>query len=125
MQTQITPRYVTEEEIEEVGEKPLRRSPSGNRSTRQSVEIHGRAKDPPSLIYPLPKPSKFLLQQGFSEHVLSSTPDPATSSVLHLPSLSSSNASQQHQKPHLTLSKGVVSVCAINFSMVWKCKGRR
>ena len=53
MQTQITPRYVTEEEIEEVGEKPLRRSPSGNRSTRQSVEIHGRAKDPPSLIYPL------------------------------------------------------------------------
>ena len=41
MQTQITPRYVTEEEIEEVGEKPLRRSPSGNRSTRQSVEIQG------------------------------------------------------------------------------------
>ena len=53
MQTQITRRCVIEEEIEEVGEKPLRRPPSGNRSTRQSIGIHGLARDPSSLIYPL------------------------------------------------------------------------
>ena len=40
MQTQDKQRYVTEEEIEELGEKPLRHPPSGNRSTRQSVGIH-------------------------------------------------------------------------------------
>ena len=41
MQTQITLRRVIEEETEELSEKPLRRPPSGNRSTRQSVRIHG------------------------------------------------------------------------------------
>ena len=41
MQAQITPRCVIEKEIEELGEKPLRRPPSSNRSTRQSVGIHG------------------------------------------------------------------------------------
>ena len=41
MQTQITPRRVIEEEIEELGEKPLRHPPSGNQSTTQSVGIHG------------------------------------------------------------------------------------
>ena len=41
MQTQITPRRVIEEETSEFSEKPLRRPPSGNRSTRQSVGIHG------------------------------------------------------------------------------------
>ena len=41
MQTQITPKRVIEEKTEELGEKPLHRPPSGNRSTRQSVEIHG------------------------------------------------------------------------------------
>ena len=51
MQTQITHRCVIEEETEELGEKPLRRPPSSNRSTRQSVEIHGLARDPSSLIY--------------------------------------------------------------------------
>ena len=51
MQTQITRRCVIEEEIEELSEKPLRRPPSGNQSTRQSVGIHGLARDPPSLIY--------------------------------------------------------------------------
>ena len=53
MQTQITRRCVIEEKTEELGEKPLRRPPSGNRSTRQSVGIHGLARDPPNLIYPL------------------------------------------------------------------------
>ena len=41
MQIQITPRRVIKEEIEELGEKPLRRPLSGNRSTRQSIGIHG------------------------------------------------------------------------------------
>ena len=40
MQTQITLRRVIEEETEELGEKPLRRPPSGNQYTRQSVGIH-------------------------------------------------------------------------------------
>ena len=41
MQTQITPRRVIEEEIEEFGEKPLRCPLSDNQSTRQSVGIDG------------------------------------------------------------------------------------
>ena len=49
--TKTTQRCVIKEEIETLGVKPLRRPPSGNRSTRQSVEIHELAKDPPSLIY--------------------------------------------------------------------------
>ena len=92
-----------------------------NRSTRQSVKIHGWAKDPPSLIYPLYlSPPSSYSNKASRNHVLSSTPNPATSFMLHLPSLTSSNASQQHQKPHLTLSNGVVSVCTINLSMIWK-----
>ena len=41
MQTQITPRHVIEEETEKLGEKPLHRPPSKNRSTSQSVGIQG------------------------------------------------------------------------------------
>ena len=41
MQTQITSSRVIEEEIEELGKKPLRRPLNGNRSTRQLVGIHG------------------------------------------------------------------------------------
>ena len=66
MQTQITRRCVIEKKTEELSEKPLRRPPSGNRSIRQSVGIHGLARDPPSV----PKPSKRLLQQAFSEPCL-------------------------------------------------------
>ena len=51
MQKQITCRCVIKEETEELGEKPLRRPPSGNQSTRQLVGIHGLGRDPPSLIY--------------------------------------------------------------------------
>ena len=40
MQTQITSRRVIEEKTKELGEKPLRRPPSDNQSTRQSVGIH-------------------------------------------------------------------------------------
>ena len=83
MQTQITLRCVIEEKTEELREKPLRRPPSGNRSTRQSVGIHGLARDPPSLYS----------NKASRNRVLSSSPDPATSSMLHLPSLASSNAS--------------------------------
>ena len=95
MKTQITRRCVIEEETEELGEKPLRCLPSGNRSTRQSVEIHGLVRDPPSLIYPLylSLPSSYFNKASWNS-VLSSSPDPATSSMLHLPSLASSNAFQ-------------------------------
>ena len=97
MQKQITRRCVIEEETEELGEKPLRRLPSGNRSTRQSVGIHGLARDPPSLIYPLYlSPPSSYSNKASQNHVLSNSPDPTTSFMLHLPSLASSNASQQH-----------------------------
>ena len=66
MQTYITRRYVIEKETEELGKKSLRRPPSSNQSTKQSVGIHGLARDPPSLIYPLylnplsPTPTRLL-----------------------------------------------------------------
>ena len=47
----ITHQCVIEEETEELDEKPLLHPPSDNQSTRQSVRIHGLARDPPSLIY--------------------------------------------------------------------------
>ena len=95
MQTQITRRCVIEEETEELGEKPLHRPPSGNRSTRQSVGIHGLARDPPSLIYPLYlSPPSSYSNKASRNRVLSSSPDLATSSMLHPPTLASSNASQ-------------------------------
>ena len=71
----------------------------GNRSTRQSVGIHGLARDPPSLIYPLYlSPPRSYSNKASRNCVLSSFPDPAPNSMLHLPSLASSNASRQHQK---------------------------
>ena len=98
MQTQIIRRYVIEEETEELSEKPLRCPPSGNRSTRQLVGIHGLARDPPNLIYPLYlSPPSSYSNKASRNRVLSSSLDPATNSMLHLPSLVSSNASQQHQ----------------------------
>ena len=106
MQTQITCRCVIEEEIEELSEKPLRRPPSGNRSTRQSVGIHRLVRDPPSLIYLLYlSPPSFHSNKASWNRVLSSSPDPTTSSMLHLPSLASSNASQQLQKHSLHFEK--------------------
>ena len=87
MQTQITPRRVIEEETEELGEKSLCRPPSGNRSTRQSVEIHRLARNLPSLIYPLYlSPPSSYSNKASRNCVLSSSLDPATSSMLHLPS---------------------------------------
>ena len=102
MQTQITRRCVIGEETKELGEKPHRRPPSINRSTRQSVGIHGLARDTPSLIYSLYlSPPSSYSNKASRKHVLSSSPDPATSSMLHLPSLASSNVSQQLQKHSL------------------------
>ena len=102
MQTQITRRCVIKEEIEELGEKPLRRPSSGNRFTRQSVGIHGLARDSPSLIYPLYlSPSSSYSNKTSRNRVLSCFSDPITSSMLHLPSLASSNASQKLQKHSL------------------------
>ena len=93
--TKTIQRCVIKEETEVLGVKPLRRPPSSNRSTRQSVGIHELARDPPSLIYPmyLSPPSSYS-KKATRNHVLSSFLDPATSSILHLPSLTSSNASQ-------------------------------
>ena len=106
MQTQITRRCVIEEETEELSEKPLRCPQRGNRSIRQSVEIHGLAKVPSSLIYSmyLSPPSSYS-NKASRNRVLSSFPDPATSSMLHLPSLGSSNAFQQLQKHSLHSKK--------------------
>ena len=102
MQTQITRRCVIEEETEELGEKPLRRPPSGNWPSRQSVGIHGLARDPPNLIYPLYlSPPSSNSNKASRNRVLFSSPNPTTSSMLHLPSLTSSNASQQLQKHSL------------------------
>ena len=93
--TKTTQRCVIEEETEVLGVKPLRRPPSGNRSTRQSVGIHELVRDPPSLIYPmyLSPPSSYSNKATWNR-VLSSSLDLATSTMLHLPSLASSNASQ-------------------------------
>ena len=96
--TKTTQRCVIEEETEALNVKPLHHPPSSNRSTRQSVGIHELARDPPSLIYPLYlSPPSSYSNKASRNHVLSSIPDLATSSMLHLPSLASSNASQQHQ----------------------------
>ena len=79
MQTQITRRCVIKEKTEEFGEKPLYRLPSGNRCTRQSVGIHGLARDPPSLIYLLYlSPPSSYSNKASQNCVLSSSPDPAT-----------------------------------------------
>ena len=97
-QTPITHQCFIEEETEELGEKPLRCPPSSNRSTRQSVRIHGLARDPSSLIYPLYlSPPSSYSNKASRNRFLSSSLDPATSSMLYLSSLASSNASQQHQ----------------------------
>ena len=99
MQTQITRRCVIEEETKGLGEKPLCRPPSNNQSTKQSVEIHGLARDPSSVIYPLYlSPPSSYSNKACRNRVLSNSLNPATSSMLHLPSsLASYNASQQHQ----------------------------
>ena len=74
----ITRRCVIEEETEELGEKPLCRPPSGNRSTRQSIRIHGLARDPPSLIYPLYlNPPSSYSNKASRNCVLSSSLNPA------------------------------------------------
>ena len=98
MQTQITYQCVIEEETEELGKRPLRRPPSCNRSTRQSIGIHGLTRDLPSLIYPMYlSPPNSYSNKASRNRVLSNFPDPAISFMLHLPSLASSNTSQQYQ----------------------------
>ena len=93
--TKITQQCVIEEETEVLRVKPLHRPPSSNRSTRQSVGIHELARDPPSLIYSvyLSPPSSYS-NKATQNCVLSSSLDPTTSTMLCMPSLASSNASQ-------------------------------
>ena len=51
--------------------------PSGNRSTRQLVAIHGLTIDPPSLIYPMHlSPLNSYSNKASRNRVLSSFPDP-------------------------------------------------
>ena len=78
MQIQITRRCVIEEQTKELGEKSLHRPPSDNRSTRQSVGIHGLARDPSSLIYPLYlSPLSSYSNKASRNRVLSNSPNPA------------------------------------------------
>ena len=124
MQTQITCRCVIEEETEKLGEKSLCRPPSDNRSTRQSVGIYGLAKDPPSLIYPMYlSPPSFYSNKASRNRVLSSS---GSRNKLHVASaiLGFFQCFLATPKAHLTLKKGVVSVWAINLSMLWKWRGR-
>ena len=48
-------------------------------------------------VKPLRCPPSSYFNKASQNYVLSSSSDPATSSMLHLSSLASSNASQQHQ----------------------------
>ena len=93
--TKTIQQCVIEEETEVLGVKSICHPPSGNQSTRQSVGIYGLARNPPSLIYPLylNPPSSYSNKTSWN-NVLSSSPDPATSSMLHLPSLASSTTFQ-------------------------------
>ena len=99
MQTQITRRCVIEEEIEELGKKPLRCPPSSNRSTKQLVRIHELARDPPSLIYLLYlSPPSSYSNKASRNRVLSSSSDPtihpiASAKSWPLPMLPSSTKS--------------------------------
>ena len=80
--------------------------PSNNQSTRQLVVIHGLERDPPSLIYLLYlSPPSSYSNKTSQNRVLSSSLDPVTSSMLHSPTLASSNTSQQHQKHSLHSKK--------------------
>ena len=125
MQTQDNTPMCYQRGNRKTREKPLCRPLSGNRSTRQSVGIHELARDPPSLIYPmyLSPPSSYS-NKATRNHVLSSSLDPATSSMLHLSSFASSNTSQQYQNLTEHFGKDVVSVWAINLSMIWKLRSR-
>ena len=74
----ITRQYVIKEETKVLGIKPLCCPLSGNRSTRQSVGIHGLASDLPSLIdlMYLSPPSSYS-NMASQNRALSSSPDPA------------------------------------------------
>ena len=65
-----------EEETEKLGKKPLRHPSSGNQSIRQSVGIHGLARDPPSLIYSMQlSPQSSYSNKASRNRVLSSSSD--------------------------------------------------
>ena len=84
----ITRQCVIEKETEELGEKPLRRPPSGNWSTRQLVRIHRLPRDLLNLIYPMYlSPLSSYSNKASQNHVLSSSPNlaihPITSAKPH------------------------------------------
>ena len=84
--TKTIQQCVIEEETEVLGVKSLRHPPSGNQSTRQSVGIHGLARNPPSLIYPLylnlqaPTPTRLL---GTMSYLALQIPQQASYCICH------------------------------------------
>ena len=111
MQTQITRQCVIEEETKKLGKKPLCRPPSGNRSTRQFSWDTWVSKRPSKPNLPsVPKPSKLLLQQGFSELCLVQLSGSCNKLHVAFGILGFFQCFPAALNDHLTLSKGVVSV---------------
>ena len=78
MQTQDNTPMCYQRENQRTRRKPLCRPPSGNRSTRQSVGIHGLARDPLSLIYLMHlSPLSSYSNKASRNRVLSSSSNPA------------------------------------------------
>ena len=125
--TKTIQRCVIEKETEVLGVKPLHCPPNGNRSTRQSINWDTWVSKRPFKpnLPDVPKPSKLLLQQGYSKLYLVYLSD--SRNKLHVVSaiLGFFQCFPAAPRSYLTLSKGVVSVWAINFSMVWKWRGKR
>ena len=113
------------------GNRRTRRKTSPRPSKRSSIhqtiswdtQVRKRSSKPnlPSI----PKPTKLLLQQGFSEPCLVQLSE--SRNKLHVASaiISFFQCFPTAPNNHLTLSKGVVSVWAINLSMEWKWRDRR
>ena len=93
MQTQIIPRRVIEEETEELGEKPLTALQAVIDPLDNQLGYKGKQETLPLYLSP---PTSYS-NKASRNRILSSSLDPATSSILHLPSLASSKVSQQHQ----------------------------
>ena len=86
MKHKIIPRCVIEDEIEELGEKPLRRPPS-SKLIHQRISWNTRiTKDSPSLVYPMYlSPSKLLLPIDLMKPCLLQLSQSRNSAQLHPP----------------------------------------
>ena len=115
----ITPRHVIEEETEKLGEKSLHNPPSRSRFTREYSWSTWITKDPSSLVYHIYLSPLSSCYQLASRNLIFSTFQKSHNSAQLHPLM---NGSFQYfstaQKSHLTLRMGVVSVWAINLSMI-------